>query len=308
MLTTTIGNRSFSNWISRSCELDIQTLCERTCRGAPCAPYRPSVPLAVEVCSPGGVPIRAVVRAVDLSDTSVGMLSATFLHPGATGEVLLATMEGEYVTIGGTVESGEYLRDGLHYQVFRFDESIDRRLFLETEGDHGPTPDEPVSSCDLLSGIVHAMRGHDRRVARGDFAAYLVCASSIARGAPSLMREDDFVSPSPACVLAMDGTILLVNTGWIARAMAHQHRGEAFVGSNYREVLVAARGNDDAMRALRALDAARNGLETEQRYTLVSPKGNHTHWIARYQTITHEGTDAILVRHVPLDTGAEGAG
>jgi len=242
---------------------------------------------------------------VDLSNTSVGFLSATFLHPGAGGEVLLATMEGEYVTIAGTVESGEYLRDGLHSQVFRFDESIDRRLFLEIEEASGPTPDEPVSSCDLLSGIVQAIRGHDRRVTRGDIGAYLVCASAIARGAHSLMREDDFVSPSPACVLAMDGTILLVNTGWIERAIAHKYRGEAFVGSNYREVLVAARENDDAMRALRALDAARNGLETEQRYTLVSPRGNTTHWVARYSMISHEGEDAILVRHDQVDATIE---
>ncbi len=297
MLTTTIGNRSYSNWISRVNEHDVQMLCEKSCRKAPCLAYHPRVPLAVEVCSPGGVPIRTVVRAVDLSNSNVGFLSATFLHPGARGEVLLATMEGEYVSIAGTIESGEYLRDGLHFHIFGFDEAIDRRLFLELESGCGPASDEPVSSCDLLNGIVSAMRGHDRRMDRGDIGAYLMCASAIARGAPSLMRESNFVSSSPACVLAMDGTILLVNTGWIERAIAFQYKGGAFVGSNYREVLTAAREDDDAMRALRALDAARNGLETEQRYTLISPRGNHTQWIARYATMSHEGTEVILVRH-----------
>ncbi len=96
--------------------------------------------MSVDVIQPGGTTGKYVVRSYDLSEGGVGFFTGNYVHASTRCRLGMTTVDGESVSIDGTIAHCRNIWGHIHFAGVQFDSPIDLSWFddtIESESSRG---------------------------------------------------------------------------------------------------------------------------------------------------------------------------
>ncbi len=96
--------------------------------------------MAVDIAQPGGTTAKYVVRSYDLSEGGIGFFTGSYVHASTRCRLHLTTVDGELLSIDGTIAHCKNVWGHVHFAGVNFDSPIDLTWFDDTPEDAHPPP------------------------------------------------------------------------------------------------------------------------------------------------------------------------
>lgn len=132
-------------------------------RTDPRAKYRPQSPVVVHVHQPNGSEVRFTVLPRNLSAGGFGFLHGQFIHFPGKCAVLLPTLDGEMLSVRGTINGCRHVSGLIHDVSVVFSQHIDATLFVDQtalkkpDGEQDPRSTKPAGPADAVMRGKHVI-------------------------------------------------------------------------------------------------------------------------------------------------------
>jgi CheY-like chemotaxis protein len=113
---------------------------------------RPGMNLTIE--HPAGGIARGVCHARMIWREGIALLCPNFSYPGSICTLVLVSIEGDLMSIRGTVEFCRHIQAGYHEVELKFSQRIDPQMFVESGG-QGADNAPMVDPSNLRAKIIH---------------------------------------------------------------------------------------------------------------------------------------------------------
>lgn len=117
-------------------------------------PYRPGLPVALEIQQPGGSVTTPFVYTRNISRTGVSLIHGSFLHDGTRCAVTLPTRAGGEARLSGRVVRCRHVRGIVHEVGVLFDKPVDVGLFLARDAASDGLSSEHVDKAALVGRVL----------------------------------------------------------------------------------------------------------------------------------------------------------
>jgi CheY-like chemotaxis protein len=113
---------------------------------------RPGMSITIE--HPAGGTARGVCHARMIWREGIALLCPNFSYPGSVCTLVLVSIEGDLMSIRGTVELCRHIQAGYHEVELKFSQCIDPQMFVESSG-LGTDATPNVEPSNLRARIIH---------------------------------------------------------------------------------------------------------------------------------------------------------